>query len=209
MANGRMIAAAAAATAIAGLTVGLFAWSEMRGDADVFAACRSGAVAGGMGAVGGPFELVSETGATVTDAEVVDRPALLYFGYTFCPDICPLDNVRNAAAADLLAERGIDARPVFVTVDPARDTPEVMADYTEAMHPEMVGLTGSEAQVKAAADAYRIYYRVPESDDEYYLVDHTTFTYLVLPGHGVVDYFRRETPPEEIAERTACFVEAA
>lgn len=177
--------------------------------ADRFAGCRASVVAGGMGAIGGPFTLVDGSGATVTDATVIDRPALVYFGYTFCPDVCPFDTSRNAAAVDLLQERGIDAKPVFITVDPARDTPEVMGEFARYVHPAMVGLSGSPAQVEEAARAYRVYARKQDGDDSYYLVDHSTFTYLVLPGHGVVEFFRRETTPEAMAETTACFVGAA
>ncbi|SLN24647.1 SCO1/SenC [Roseivivax jejudonensis] len=203
------LSAIAAGTAILGVVAGTVLFSQMRGDAEAFAECRQGNVAGGMGEIGGPFELVSETGDTVTDADVFTQPSLVYFGYTWCPDVCPLDNVRNVDATEILAESGADVQPVFITVDPARDTPEAMAEFTDAMHPDLLGLTGSEAQVKAAADAYRVYYNVPETDDEYYLVDHTTFTYLVLPEHGVVDFFRRDASAEDMAERVGCFLDTA
>ncbi|KAJ57220.1 protein senC [Actibacterium mucosum KCTC 23349] len=176
---------------------------------DVFAQCRAGSVAGGSGSIGGPFTLVSETGETVTDADVITRPSLLYFGYTFCPDVCPADNVRNAEAVDLLIEQGHKVQPVFISVDPERDTPEVMAEFTEYMHEDMLGLTGSPEQVKAASTAYRTFYRKQPSDDEFYLVDHSTFSYLVLPEHGFVEFFRREETPEAMAERIGCFVDAA
>lgn len=209
MADRRVWMVAVAGAAILGLSAGLFAWSSLRGDAELFAECRQGNVAGGMGTVGGPFELVSETGETVTDEDVVTGPTLIYFGYTFCPDVCPLDAARNAEAVDLLAERGIETKPVFVSVDPERDTPEVLAEFTDAMHPDMLGLTGSKEQVDAAADAYRVYYSVPDTEDEFYLVNHTAFTYLVLPEHGAVDFYRREATAEEIADRVACYAEAA
>lgn len=182
-------------------------WSTLRGDPQTFAACRSGAVAGD---IGGPFELVNSAGATVTDADIVTEPVLLYFGYSFCPDVCPFDVARNAEAVDILSERGIDVTPVFVSVDPARDTPEQVGAYAEAMHPDMIGLTGTPEQVKAAADAFRVFYRVPENpEDEFYIVDHTTFTYLLMPGEGFVEYFRRELSSTDMADRVACFAEAA
>jgi len=175
---------------------------------DAFAQCRTTQVAGNV-QIGGPFELTSETGATVTDADVVTRPTLIYFGYTFCPDVCPLDNARNAEAVTLLEERGHHATPVFVSVDPARDTPEVMRDYTDLMHPRLLGLSGSETQVEAAAKAYKVYFRRHDPDaDGYYLVDHTTYTYLVLPGHGFVDFIRRDATPQEVADQVSCFLEA-
>lgn len=176
---------------------------------DRFASCRTGQVAGGAGAIGGPFTLVDGAGRTVTDAEVITEPTLLYFGYTFCPDVCPLDTARNAVAVDLLAEQGISATPAFISIDPERDTPEVVKEFSAAIHPKMIGLTGSPEQVRAASQAYRTYFKKQEDGDGYYLVDHSTFTYLVLPGDGFVEFFRRETTPEEMAEATACFVRAA
>ena len=172
---------------------------------DVFADCRSSTVGGGD--IGGPFTLVDETGATVTDKDVLAKPSLIYFGYPFCPDICPLDTARNADAVDILAEQGFDVTPIFITIDPARDTPEVVASFTENLHPKMIGLTGSEEQVKAASAAYKTYFRKQASEDpDFYLMDHSTFTYLVLPQTGFVEFFRRDDTAEQMAERTACFL---
>ena len=194
--------AAAATTALLGGTFGYL--YLMRAD-DPYASCRNGQVGGG--AIGGPFTLTDQTGATVTEAEVLARPALVYFGYTFCPDVCPLDNARNAEAADILEEMGHEVNPVFITVDPDRDTVEVMADYAEVFHPRMQALTGSEDQVKAAAQAYKVYYQAHDKTDDYYLVDHTTFTYLMLPGSGFADFFRREESADQIAARVSCFLD--
>ncbi len=174
---------------------------------DRFAQCRAGQVAGGD--IGGPFTLVNKDGMTVTDADVITTPSIVYFGYTFCPDVCPFDNARNAAAVDLLEERGIVATPVFISIDPERDTPEVVGRFADNFHDRMIGLTGSPEQVAAASRAYRTYYRKQDGDPEYYLVDHSTFSYLVLPGHGFVDFFRREDSPEAMVDRVACFVDAA
>lgn len=177
---------------------------------DQFAACRESTVAGGTDAIGGPFTLVNTAGQTVTDADVITKPSLVYFGYTFCPDICPFDAARNAEAVDALVAGGYDAQPVFITVDPKRDTPEVLGDFAYNLHDRMVGLTGSPEQIKAASQAYRTYYRAHDDEDpEFYLVDHSTFTYLVLPEVGFVDFFRREVSPEEMAERTACYIDAS
>lgn len=174
-----------------------------------FAQCRATAISGGSGAIGGPFELVDHTGRTVTEADFADRPVLLYFGYTFCPDVCPLDAARNAQAVDLLAERGYDVTPVFVSVDHRRDTPEVMADFVRFMHPQMIGLGGSEDQVRTAARAYRAYFAAQESDDDFFLIDHSTFSYFMLPGHGFVDIIRRDQSPEQVADTLACFIDNA
>lgn len=195
---------------IGALVAVLVGQNRQAGGDDLFAQCRSSVVAGGAGAIGGPFTLIDETGATVTDAEVVTEPSLLYFGYTFCPDVCPLDTVRNAEAVDILDAAGHRTQPVFISVDPERDTPEVIDRFTSNIHERMLGLTGTPEQTDAAADAYRVYYRVNrDGDDPYYLVDHSAFTYLVLPEHGFVEFFRREITPTEMAERTACFIDAA
>ncbi len=166
--------------------------------------CRGGAVAGG--AIGGPFELIDENGRTVTDADVITEPAILYFGYTFCPDFCPIDVMRNAVAIDLLEEQGISATPIFITIDPQRDTVEVVAEYTENFHPKLIGLTGSDEQIKNAASEYRIAYSRADDDPEYYLMNHSVFSYLVTPEDGFLDFFRSEATPEEVAEKVACFV---
>jgi len=176
---------------------------------DPLAQCRGGVVATGNASIGGPFELVSETGQTVTDRDVLTKPTLVYFGYTFCPDVCPFDAYRNGEAADLLAERGYDVQTVFISIDPERDTPEALSFFTDGMHPDMLGLTGTAEQVAAASKAYKTYYRKQDGDDEYYLVDHSTFTYLMFPDIGFVDFFRREESAEQMAERTACFMDAA
>jgi len=193
-----------AAAAVVGMVGGLFAYGQLAGSGDRFAECRAGAVGGD---IGGPFTLVDTAGKTVTDKDVLGTPSLVYFGYTFCPDVCPLDIARNAEAVDILEERGFDVTPVFISIDPARDTPDVLADFAANLHPKMIGLTGSEEQVKAASQAYKTYYRKQDSEDpEFYLMDHSTFTYLVLPGTGFVDFFRRDDTAEQMADRTACFL---
>lgn len=198
-----------AGVAVVGLVAIVYLLTPGAQSGDQFAQCRATQVAGGASAIGGPFTLVSESGETVTDEDVIDQPTLIYFGYTFCPDVCPVDIVRNAIAVDILEEKGLRVKPVFISVDPKRDTPEVMADFTENIHPRLLGLTGSDEQVKAASQAYRTYYKAQEGDDEYYLVDHSTFSYLTLPEVGFVEFFRRETEAEAMADQIACFLDAA
>ena len=168
--------------------------------------CGGNSVEGGSAAIGGPFELVAPDGIIVREPDVIDRPALVYFGYTFCPDVCPFDVARNVLAVDLLDEQGIDVRSVFISIDPERDTPEVMAKYAQDMHPKMMTLTGSAEQVKSAAQAYKVYYAKGSGEGEFYLMDHSTFTYLMLPETGLATYFGRDATPEDIAQRTACHV---
>lgn len=198
---------ALSAVAVTAVFLAGTAWFSQRDDGDKFAQCRSSSVAGGD--LGGPFELVNGAGQTVTDVDVITEPTLIYFGYTFCPDVCPLDVDRNASAVDVLASRGQIVTPVFISIDPKRDTPEVVGDFASNMHPKMIGLTGSPEQVKAASTAYRTYYSAHQAVDDEYLVDHSTFSYLVLPGVGFVDYFRREVTPDDLADKIGCFVDNA
>ncbi|WGW04554.1 SCO family protein [Tropicibacter oceani] len=205
----RRLAFLSASVAIVGLMGGVWYATMGAKGGDQFAQCRSTAIAGGSGQIGGPLTLVNKDGETVTDADFITEPTLLYFGYTFCPDVCPLDTVRNADAVDVLADRGYSVTPVFVTIDPNRDTPQAVGDFAANIHEKMIGLTGSEEQIKAASQTYRTYYKRQPGEDDYYLVDHSTFTYLVLPDHGFVEYFRREVSPDEMATKVACFVDAS
>jgi protein SCO1/2 len=196
-----------AALVVAAVMGGMWFMSRPASEDDPFAQCRASQVAGGTTQIGGPFELINPKGETVTDKDVITKPTILYFGYTFCPDVCPLDNARNAEAVELLEQRGMEVTPVFISIDPKRDTPEVMGDFADAFHDRMIALTGSPEQVKAASQAYKTYYKAHPEEDGFYLVDHSTFSYLVLPDHGFVEYFKRGDTPQEMADRVACFVE--
>ncbi|MGD9916582.1 MAG: SCO family protein [Paenirhodobacter sp.] len=200
-------AIAAALAVVAGLGAAWY-FSAGTGEADVFAQCRRGVVGGGSGAIGGPFTLVDENGKTVTDKDVITKPSLIYFGYTYCPDVCPIDNARNAEAVRLLDERGYDVTPVFISVDTDRDTPELLREFTDILSPKMIGLTGSKEQIAAASKAYRTYFKVQDPGDPYTLIDHSTQTYLVFPDIGFVEFFNRDTSAEDEADRVACFVDA-
>jgi len=182
----RTAALLAAAAVVAGLAIGTVV--ALRGPTgDPFVDCRDGVVAGGTAAIGGPFALTAADGRRVTEAEAIAGPTLVYFGYSFCPDFCPTDLARNALAADLLAERGVDVGQVFVSIDPARDTPEAVGAFAEAIHPDLLGLTGSAAHVEAAAKAYRVYYRKSGDDPEFY---------------------RSEVTSEAVADSVACYAQA-
>ena len=187
----------------------LLGWQGYRAlqsqSADAFAECRSGAVAGGE--IGGPFTLTDTKGNVVTDATLLAKPALIYFGYASCPDVCPLDNARNTEAVALLAAQGLDVTPVFITVDPTRDTQAVLADYAENFE-GLLALAGSQAQTDAAAKTYKVYFQMPEKRDPGYMVDHTTMTYLMLPKVGFVDFFQRDATAQDMADKTACFLKA-
>jgi protein SCO1/2 len=201
----RVIALFAAAAVLIGLAAGFFFVIRAQ-NADTFAECRRSVVAGGSATIGGPFTLVDTDGNTVTDADVITGPTLVYFGYAFCPDFCPTDLARNAWAKDLLAERGQAVGLVFVTIDPERDTPEILADFREAIHPELVALTGTPEQVAAAANAYRVYFRKNGDDPEFYLMDHSTFTYLVDPAQGFLEFYPSTLGAQEMADSVGCYV---
>lgn len=194
----------------AALVLGAGGWwltNSAKGD---FAQCQKSVVAGGMSAFGTSFTLTDQTGKRVTDKEVFDKPTLLYFGYTFCPDVCPLDTARNAQVVDILKDSKVSAQSVMISVDPNRDTPEVMAEFAASISPDMIGLTGSAEETDAVAKGWRNFYRLNDQDDsEYYLVDHMTNTFLVLPEYGTVEFFARDSSAEDLAERVSCFVNAA
>jgi len=185
-------------------------WYLGRAPDDQFAACYASQIGTGRATIGGPLELVDETGVAVTDKEMFNKPTLLYFGYTFCPDVCPLDNARNADALDVLLENGYDAQMAFISIDPERDTPERLTEFTDFLHDRMTGYTGTPAQIKAASQTYKTYFQKEEGGDpDYYLIDHTTLTYLVLPEHGFVEFFKRNDTPEDMASRVGCFIDAS
>lgn len=201
-------AAALAILSLAALLGGTALYVSLNREADLFAQCRVTQIAGDGADIGGPFELISETGRPVTSAEVIDGPTLIYFGYTFCPDVCPLDLARNAEAISLLEARGItDVEPVFITVDPMRDTVEQMHDYTDFLHERLLGLTGSQDAVAEAIRAYRVYARKVPSEDEYYLVDHSSFSYLMAP-EGLLEVYPSNISAEIMANSLECFVDA-
>jgi protein SCO1/2 len=118
-----------------------------------------------------------------------------------------MDLSRNALAAAALAERGHEVGQVFVSIDPARDTPEVVRDFTAAIDPGIVGLTGSAEAVDVAAKAYKVYYRRNGDDTEFYLMDHSTFTYLMAPEVGFLEFYPSDMTPDDLAASVECFVE--
>jgi len=200
-------AAFAGAAVVVTLAVTL-AMTQIMLPAQRFEDCIEGSVAGGN--IGGPFELMDHRGQMVTDAQVLDQPALVYFGYTFCPDVCPMDVARNVVAVEILADAGLTVKPVFITIDPARDTVDYLADFVANNHPKMVGLTGTAEQIAKAARAYKVYYqKQPSEDEDYYLMDHSSFSYFMVPDVGFVDFLRSDLPPEVVADRLACVLRAS
>ena len=189
------------------LTGGPWLASKLAVSGSDFAQCTAGQIAGGSSQIGGPFELVNSRGETVTDKDVLTAPSLIYFGYTFCPDVCPFDMSRNADAVEILEKAGKKVTPIFISIDPARDTPEVVGDFATNFHDRAIGLTGSPEQVKKASQAYRTYYKAHPEQGEFYTVDHSTFSYLVLPKYGFVEFFKHDDTAEDMAERIGCFLD--
>jgi len=154
--------------------------------------------------IGGPFTLTDHTGKQVTDADFHGKFMLMFFGYTYCPDICPTTLTDITDAMNLLGEQQEEVVPVFVTVDPERDTVEHLGEYVTFFHPRMVGLTGTLMQISEVATAYKIYYRkgtLPEDDPEGYLVDHSSIAYLIDRNGDFVTHFSHGTTPEQMAQR--------
>ncbi len=155
----------------------------------------------GTADVGGPFELVNQDGATVTDADFRGKLMLIYFGFTFCPDACPTALGVMAAAIEKLDVAGERVTPMLISIDPARDTPQALKDYVGNFHPRMVGLTGSDEQIAKVAKEYRVFYqKAPGATGEDYLMDHSTLIYL-MDGEGkFLTYFGPQATPDEVAE---------
>jgi len=166
----------------------------------------------GQADIGGPFTLVNQDGETVTDADFRGKAMLIYFGFTYCPDICPASLQVMDAALDRLPEDQRSAfQPILISVDPERDTPESLAEYvaSDAFPDGLVGLTGSPEQVRAAARAYRVFYSRVEDDgvSSTYTVDHSSLIYLMGPDGEFVDVFPHATPPDAIAARLQRFLQ--
>ncbi len=151
--------------------------------------------------IGGPFTLMDQHGRTVTDRDFRGSWLLVYFGFTYCPDVCPTSLARNGDAVTLLGDKGKQVLPVLISVDPERDTPEKLKDYVVSFHPRAVGLTGTPEQIAAVAREYRVYYAKARQDaGQDYLVDHSSITYLIGPDGRFVKFFRHEASPEEMAD---------
>ena len=150
--------------------------------------------------VGGPFELIDHTGKPRIDGDFRGRLMLVYFGFTFCPDICPTDLQAIGLTLEKLGADGDSVQPLFVTVDPERDTAKHLAEYVPMFHPRLIGLTGSAEAIRKAADAYKVYYaRVDtgKQDSGDYTVDHTAYIYLMDRDGSYLGFF----PPGTSADR--------
>ena len=153
------------------------------------------------GPIGGPFDLIDQNGRRRTDAEFRGKLLVLYFGYTYCPDVCPADLMAISSAIDLLGPAGNDVQPIFITVDPQRDTVEHLRDYVSSFHPRLIGLTGPAHDIRKLALAYKVYYaEVATERGVPYAIDHTGFIYLVDRDGKYLGFFPPGTPPNRMVE---------
>jgi protein SCO1 len=160
--------------------------------------------------IGGPFELVAHDGSVVTDESFRGSFMLIYFGFTYCPDVCPTELQVMSGALDLLGDNAEKVRPLLITIDPERDTVEAMAQYVSNFHPRLMGLSGTAEQIAAAASAYRVYYEKvedPNSNAEY-TMDHSSVVYLMDPDGSFVAHFGPGTGSEKMAEKIQSLIDA-
>lgn len=154
--------------------------------------------------VGGPFTLTTHKNTPFTEKDLLGKWSLIYFGFTNCPDICPEELDKMSAAVDELdKQHGPIVQPIFISVDPARDSVAQVARYVADFHPRLVGLTGEYGAVKATCKAYRVYFSTPpdaKADDDY-LVDHSIFFYFMDPAGRFVDAFGKASTVEDVVAR--------
>lgn len=159
----------------------------------------------GEALVGGPFTMVNQRGETVTEKNFLGRPMLLFFGFTSCPDVCPAELQVMAAALDELGGKGKDIQPIFVSIDPERDTPAAVAAFVSNLGERFVGLTGSPVQVAAMAGAYRVFYRKLENKEQpsAYQMDHSSIVYLMGADGKFLKPFTYTTDAKALAQGIA------
>ena len=155
----------------------------------------------GRAPVGGPFELTDQTGHRRTDADFQGKLVVLYFGYTYCPDVCPTELQSITLALDKLGAAADTVQPLFITVDPGRDTPARLADFVSSFHPRLIGLTGSPAEIRKTAIAYRTFFaKSGATTTDHYSVDHTGFVYLVGKDGRYLGFLPPGLAPDAIAD---------
>lgn len=173
--------------------------------------CGSNFIASGGTKIGGQFELTNVHHKKISSKNFITSPALIYFGYSYCPDICPYDLQRNVTVVDILKEKQITILPIFVTIDPERDTPERLKDFSSFVHPNLLALTGSQSEIKEVMKLFKVYGQMSKSesvDKNNYLMDHSAFTYLVDSSGNFLDYFNRQVGADEMADKITCFIES-
>ena len=164
----------------------------------------------GAGPIGGPFQLTDQNGRLAGPAQWRGKVVVLYFGYTTCPDACPTDLMGIAAAIRALGADGDNVQPVFVTLDPLRDTPSVLAAYVRSFGPRFVALGGTEQEIRRVALSYKVFYeKVSRPGSDFYMIDHTSFTYVLDAEGRYAGYFPPGTSGERIAEQLRALLPGA
>jgi cytochrome oxidase Cu insertion factor (SCO1/SenC/PrrC family) len=153
----------------------------------------------GRGTVGGPFALTDQTGKLRTDAEFRGKLMVVYFGYTYCPDVCPTDLMAISKAIDALGALGEEVQPIFITIDPERDA-KILGEYVAAFHPRLVGLTGSAEQIRSVATAYKAYYAKLDGGSGEYTIDHAGVIYLMGRDGQYLGFMPPQTSPDRLTE---------
>ncbi len=160
-------------------------------------------------AVGGPFRLTDQDGRAVTQASFAGRPLRTYFGYTSCPDVCPVDLAKIVKIADAVRQAsGMTVTPVFVTIDPERDTPTRLQAYVRAFGKDVVGLTGTIAQIDVITNEYHVYFKKVPVDGGY-LMDHSTMLFLVGSNGAYLDHYGRKLPEDDVVKRVVTTLHAS
>jgi len=151
--------------------------------------------------IGGSFALINQDGKKVTDADYRGKYLFVYFGYTYCPDLCPTGLQSIAHALDQLGPDAAKVQPLYITIDPARDTPEKLKQYVGSFHPRIVGLTGTAQQIADIAKKYQVYYAKGEMvDDKDYVMDHSSLIYLMDPKGKFITTFDEEADPASLVK---------
>jgi protein SCO1/2 len=155
----------------------------------------------GLPQIGGPFTLVNQYGKAVTDTDFRGKVMVIYFGYSFCPDICPTELAKIATALDNLGADSDKVVPLFITIDPDRDTPDKVREYVAQFHPRLIGLTGSVEQVRGVAKEYRVYFtKSGDTTSPYYAMDHSSLIYLMGRDGSYRGIARPDTTAEALAD---------
>ena len=162
-------------------------------------------ITSGTALIGGPFSLKDHNGKIRKNSDFKDQLLVIYFGYSYCPDICPTALSSLSKALNLLGETSNRLQPFFITVDPERDTESLLKSYVQTFHPRLLGLYGTEQEINALKKQYRIYAEkaAPEDKNAWnpnYLIDHSSLIYVVKPDGTYLTHFSHETPPEEMAK---------
>ncbi len=160
--------------------------------------------------IGGDFTLINQDGEEMTDRDFLGSYRLVYFGFTYCPMICPTELQKMVTAMELMGGKADNITPLFITIDPERDTPELVKEFVESFHPRMVGLTGTQEQIDEVRDAYRVYAsKVQVAGMEGYDMNHSSYTFFMGPDGDLLTLFNTGSTPQDIAREVTAIMDAS